>query len=227
MVNKKPNPKKILIYTILALSAFSGVGLIFNKIYPPKSSQIAVITTPSGSVDLSISGPSPRLTVGQEYDLTFAFKTTTAHFTAIQASISYDPSYFSIISVTPSSLLSTTLQPVKIESSKINFTYGVDPELGGFVGSNTIATLRVKPLKSGTTAFTLNDDTIATVIESDTNAIATVANPSFTLIKLISGDLTKDGVVNIFDFQELLLHYGTTYTIFDFNNILTNFGKTG
>ncbi|TXH01530.1 MAG: hypothetical protein E6R05_05575 [Candidatus Moraniibacteriota bacterium] len=44
-------------------------------------------------------------------------------------------------------------------------------------------------------------------------------------IEYPSGDLTHDGLVNIYDFNLLISKFGNPYTIYDFNNIVSNFGR--
>lgn len=51
---------------------------------------------------------------------------------------------------------------------------------------------------------------------------STIPSPSAT--EYPSGDLTHDGLVNIYDFNLLISKFGNPYTIYDFNNIVSNFG---
>lgn len=42
---------------------------------------------------------------------------------------------------------------------------------------------------------------------------------------LKTGDLNKDGRVDIFDYQTLIVNFGNPYTIFDYQKIIANYGK--
>lgn len=42
----------------------------------------------------------------------------------------------------------------------------------------------------------------------------------------LAGDFNKDGKVDIFDYNDLVAGFGTTYTIYDYNNLVANYGKT-
>ena len=207
---------------------FSVIGYTSYTYFTPQSLDVYLVTAPSGTVSLSLETPPNPLIINTEYTLNLKYSSPTQHFTAISATLTYDPTLVSLSNFVPSASFPSIFQPAKIETGKLSFALGVKPEAnGGLMGSGTIASFKIKPLKTGVITLAFADPTIATVTESSSNALqgATTANLTVKNPPL-AGDLFADDKVDILDFNYLLSKFGNPYTILDFNAIVANFGKT-
>lgn len=211
-----------------ALVLFAVVGYTSYQFNSPQSSEINLVTTPSGSVTLTLASPTSPLIVNTDYTLSINYASPTQHLTAVSAILSYDPTLVTVSGFTANTTFPTTLQTAKYETGKLSFAIGVKPEVNaGIMGSGTIATFHAKPLKTGNLTFTFTDPTLATVIESNTSALQGVSSPTITVKNpALSGDFNQDDTVNLLDFNLLITNYGNPYTLLDFNSLLANFGKT-
>ena len=148
----------------------------------PKPIQIAEITNVPGSVSLTLSATSPQLKLNQPSTITLSYSSPTERFTAIQTYIIFDPTYFNVSSFTPSPTMEAILQTATVKNGNtISFAYGVAPGSQGLIGTGSIMSFTVTPKKTGSSPLTLQN-TLVTTIGRPTNALQSVANPTFTVI---------------------------------------------
>lgn len=214
-------------FTLATLLLFIGIGLVGYELYPPEGAPVAQVTVSSGSVSLAFTPATAPLTPNSEATIPLTFNSGVEHLSGIQVELTYDSSFVTPLSFTPSSTFPTTLQAVQIGNGKITFAYGVGASSGGTVGSGNVGSLKLKALKAGTTTLTFTQNTLATTTERTTNAIKNATDLPLTItVSPFPGDLNSDNTVNLLDFNLLISKFGNPYTLLDFNLIIANFGNT-
>ena len=220
------NLPRVILIAFISLVLFIGIGLLGYNAYPPARPTVAQVSVASGTVSLAFTAPSSPVK-NAEVTLPLTFSSPSEHLSGVQAEITYDPTYVTALSFTPSSTFPSTLAAALLESGKITFAYGVSAGSGGTIGNGNVGTLKLKVLKPGTTKLVFTQNTITTTTEKTVNTIKNATDLTLTIIdSIFPGDLNSDNAVNLLDFNLLITKFGNPYTLLDFNTIVTNYGKT-
>lgn len=237
MVRKSPSVV-IASYTglaILALGAAAYLPRLIRQNAEPV--RIAEVTT-TGKVSLALTPATASLAPNATLDLTLSINAGQALATGTTTVITYDPTFLTAQSVTRGDFFGNELEAATISNGRISFTYVVPPSSGGKAGTGSVATLRFKALKSGSTTVNFGNETIATVIGDDANSLKSVAGA--TLAIRGRSDIYPaggDGVVNLLDFNALVANFGKgatpadinnsgTTDLLDYNLLVADYGKT-
>jgi hypothetical protein len=163
----------IIIFGVVVLS--SGVF----RAQPISINEVAIAAKVPSTVILSLVAPSSYLAPNQEVDINVQIATGKAKVTAVQANLLYDPTKLSVISVTPSNLLPAVLAKANISDGKVSFIYGATPSSGGYDGTGTLATLKVKPLVATTSSISFAAQTQVSAVGSTESVLR--AAPALTI----------------------------------------------
>jgi hypothetical protein len=176
MKKKSPKTKKILkkpssFYLILGLSIIMVIGsLAFIKtkrsFAPIDINQVGVT---SGVVDLTLTPATSQVEPGGELILTLTANPGTYQVGDITVELTYDQTKVGTPILTQGSYLADKMGTPSVAGGKINFEY-VAPTSGLATGSGTVATIKLFPQGSGSTAIAFTDKTEVVVVDPATNS---------------------------------------------------------
>jgi hypothetical protein len=233
--------KKTILSIFVVVGLILGLGASLWAVKKPQNAAPAEAAYPGGPT-LSLTPSSSTVYVGQELTLTVNLNTNNFKATAADVKLTYPHTVLEAKTVTVGTFLPTVLTAPTITNGQINFTVasGTAPKSG----SGALATILFKVLTTSTNpaAITFTPQTQIAGIDAAGNAISqnildTTTGATATIKNYLPGDITKDGKVDIFDYNQLVSDFGKTGTTSDLNNngavdiydytiLVANFGKS-
>src|SRR3989344_2150429 len=196
MADKKPVFKKLMRqsgkvyawirqYPLITLNsilllAVIGLGVWYYSSTKGTLPQIAQVSHQAGSVNLKLEPATVTVAVNTETTINMTINTTTAKVSAAAVELAYNPAKLQVTSVTAGDFLTIVLVQSTIANGKINFTLAAPPDSGGKQGSGTLATIKVKPLTTGSSTLTFTGNTQVAVIGSNTNELKSAADATIS-----------------------------------------------
>lgn len=157
-------PVSIVVGVILVGIIILSSGLF--RAQPISINEVGTAAKIPSTVILSLVSPSSYLAPNQEVGISLQIATGKAKVTATQVELLYDPAKLAVVSVTPNNLLPTVLARPTIADGKVKFIFGAAPSSGGYDGTGTLATLKIKPLAATTSTISFSPQTQVSAVGS-------------------------------------------------------------
>ncbi len=247
MAKAKHNPIKPikLAIAISVIIIILGTSVIIPKYLSSIAQPLTVAeVTSSGSINLFFDPPTASLQLGSTIDLNLKISTEgSTKATGVTVDLAYDPSLIQIVSVTRGDFFSSALEDADIVSEGVSFTYVTPPSSGGRSGSGTVATIKVKSLKPGSSNISFRPGTVATAYAVEGNTLK--SNTGVAISSRIRSDIypvdVPDNAINLLDYNQLALQFNQTgergftpadidtsgkVDLLDYNILATEYGRT-
>lgn len=227
------------ILSILGISLIiTAAFLISQRLISPEPIGINEVAS-NGTVSLYASPTTLMVRPNVEKIFSISAVAGSDRLTAVELELIYDPTAVVLSNFVSTNYLSTTLISPTISNGKAYATFGAAVDSGGIPGSGSVATIKVKTLKPGTTTVNFGPSTLATATSLSTNALQAVYGT--TIQSLFPGDTNGDNKVTLADYSAIISSYGQSgevgFSLADFDNngkidlldystIISNYGKT-
>lgn len=227
-----PKTKKYLPFPIFILIAtVIGIGVWkFIKIYTPIAQPIDVNEInnirPDGKAHLEASPAPASVYLGSEIKLDINATSITDNLTGVELKLNFDPAKMQITGIEKSEYFPNILANAIFGDSDGHFTttLGVPVNSGGLAGWGTIGKVTFLPKELGTHTITFDDTVVVSINSTNQNAVRSTT--PIVITAYYPGDFNKDKVINIYDYNLLVAHYGSPYGVYDYNHLVANYGKT-
>lgn len=224
---------------ILIISAIASLAYTFSRrMVTPAPVGINEIAS-NGTISLYASPTSFLIRPNVEQTMAISYDAGNDKITAVQLALAYDPTKLTLSNFINSADMPTVFKTAVITNGTIEAAYGVALDSGGKAAGGPAAWFKVKGLQPGSTTISFGENTLAYSFNLDSNALGAVHNSTITILN--PGDINGDKVVNLLDFNKLIIDYGKTgnlgfslsdliadgrINLLDFNNLIVNYGKT-
>ncbi|MBI3576601.1 hypothetical protein HY086_01005 [Candidatus Gottesmanbacteria bacterium] len=250
--------RKYFLLILLGVLIFATVGWIAR---PQKTQEVRSRAAAASTLSFEPADLSTGL--GQTVSIAVNVVPSTNIVTAAELHLQFDPALLELVSISPASVFSVlTASVIDNSAGQASITVGAPP-LSPVQAPTSVATVAFRTKSSlGSAGVSLTADTKVAALNEERNAVSSLLPATIRIIAptptptpiptatptpaktttptpqpAIAGDLDRNGVVDIYDYNILVTNFGRTGTnvadidgngkvdIFDYNILVGNFGR--
>lgn len=241
---KKISSSTLISFLLTLILIFTALGYYFYQTSStPNISLVDIHNFQNpNSLTITTTNNTPYLIPGEEQELKLVYHNVAGlALSAVDATISYDPTQAQITNISPADLTNSLTTPLISNNGLIHLAYAVPTSSTGLTQDKiTVATFIIDPIEYAPLTLTLTNETEAASQDTgDENIVGTLISPTFDV--RLPTDFNSDGTINAFDFSIFLAEYGKTgeayqyrsdvngdgeVNIYDYNTFLSTYGQT-
>ncbi len=178
----KSRKSNYFVTSLLAIGIISIFTALYYLIPKKQSTEIFVVGSESGTVDLTITPSTVQTLPNVVSTFTISIDAGLSHATSAEVEIDYDSDKIGIPIITKGDYFPVVVTEATTDNNKIKFTFSTeDATDSAKTGAGILATIKINPTVVGTSTLSFTENTQISTTESQTNSLKTVTNAAVTI----------------------------------------------